>query len=156
VPPLRLVPRFATRSNQLAPVEALPGNTAGEARLKAVMGAVMTAGDVLARVNGNSSGRGRGLRGGSYTVNHGADAIRLSLDKVKFVDDIAISGTLRRAASRGGMVQADLQVWSVEESAAPHLQGRLRVQWNEAEAEPQARIRGRLSSAVIVARTAAP
>jgi pimeloyl-ACP methyl ester carboxylesterase len=156
VPPLRLVPQFARRADQLEPVTALPGNTADASRLKAAMAAVMTAGDVLARVHGNSSGHGRGLRGGTYALTRGAHVIRLNLNKVQFVDDIAISGTLQRAVSRGGMVQGDLQVWSVNESAAPHLAGRLRVQWNEAEAESQARIRGTLSSAVIAAQTAAP
>jgi pimeloyl-ACP methyl ester carboxylesterase len=156
VPPLRLVRQFVRRAQELAPATALPGNRADASRLKAAMAAVMTAGDVLARVNGNSSGHGRGLRGGSYTLSRGARAIRLNLDKVQFVEDIAISGTLQRAASRGGMVQGDFQVWSVNEPAAPHLAGRLRVQWNEAEAEPQARIRGTLSSAVIVAQTGAP
>jgi pimeloyl-ACP methyl ester carboxylesterase len=156
VPPLRLVPRFATRSEQLEPVAALPGNTAGEAQLKAAMAAVMTAGDVLARVNGNSSGHARGLRGGSFTLTHDASAIRLTLNRVQFVDDIAVSGTLRRAASRGGMVLADLWIWSVDESAAPQRVGRLRMQWNESDAEPRARMRGALGSAVIVAQTAAP
>jgi pimeloyl-ACP methyl ester carboxylesterase len=156
VPPLRLVPQFPTRSDQLEPVAALPGNTADEAQLKTAMAAVMTAGDVLARVNGNSSGRGRGLRGGSYTLTRGVHTVRLNLDKVQFVEDIAVSGTLRRAVSRGGMVQANLRVWSVTATAVPHAEGRLRVQWNEADAEPQARIRGALTSAVIVAQTAAP
>jgi pimeloyl-ACP methyl ester carboxylesterase len=156
VPPLRLVPQFATRVDQLEPVTALPGNTADTSRLKAAMAAVMTAGDVLARVTGNASGHGRGLRGGSYTLTRDAHGIRVNLNKVQFVDDIAISGTLQRAASRGGMVHADLQVWSANESAAPHLEGRLRVQWNDAEAEPQARIRGSLRSTVIAAQTAAP
>ena len=151
VPPLRLVPRFATRSDQLEPAEALPGNAAHEFQLKAAMAAVMTAGDVLARVNGNSSGRGRGLRGGSYTVTRDAGHLRLHLNKVQFVEDIAISGTLQRNLGRGGMVQGNLAVWSLGAST-----GRLRVQWNEAEAEPQARIRGTLSSVLIVAQTAAP
>lgn len=156
VPPLRLVPRFATRSDQLEPVAASPGNTADEARLQAAMAAVMTAGDVLARVNGNSSGHGRGLRGGSYMVTRDTSRIRVRLNRVQFVEDITVSGTLRRAVSRGGSVQADLRVWSVDESAAPHLEGRLRVQWNAADPEPQAHIHGALSSAVIAAQTAAP
>ena len=156
VPPLRLVSQFATRAEQLPPVTALPGNTADAYRLKAAMAAVMTAGDVLARVNGNTSGHGRGLRGGSYTLTRGAHGIRLNLDKVQFVEDIAISGIVQRAANRGGVVHADLQVWSVDESTAPHLEGPLQVQWNEAEAEPQARIRGALRATVVAAQTAAP
>jgi pimeloyl-ACP methyl ester carboxylesterase len=156
VPPLRLVPLFATRADQLQPVRGLPGNAADGSRLKAAMAAVMTTGDVLARVNGNSSGYGRGLRGGSYTLTRGVHGIRLTLDKVRFVDDIAISGIVRRAVNRGGTVHAALQVWSVDESAAPHLEGRLQVQWNESEAEPQAHIRGVLSAVRIAAQTAAP
>jgi pimeloyl-ACP methyl ester carboxylesterase len=151
VPPLRLVPRFAKRAEQLEPVTALPGNTADVSRLKAAMAAVMTTGDVLARMNGNSSGHGRGLRGGSYTVTRDARHIRVRLNKVQFVEDLAISGTLQRNVSRGGLVQADLEVWSLSASA-----GRLRVQWNAADAEPQAHIRGALGSAVVVAQTAAP
>jgi len=111
---------------------------------------------VLARVNGNSSGHGRGLRGGSYSLKRGARGIRLNLDQVQFVDDIAISGTVRRAVSRGGMVHADLEVWSIQPSAAPHLEGHLHVEWDEAETDPQAHIRGALRASVIAAQTAAP
>ena len=156
VPPLRLVPQFATRADQLQPVTALPGNAADASGLQAAMAAVMTAGDVLARVNGNSSGHGRGLRGGNYTLTRGARSIRLHLDKVRFVDDIAISGSVQRAVNRGGMVRADLQLWSIDAAAAPHLEGRLRMQWNESEPKPQARIRGALNASVVAAQTAAP
>ena len=151
VPPLRLVSRFATHSDELEPVATLPGNTADEAQLKVAMAAVTTAGDVLARVNGNSSGHGRGLRGGSYTVTRDAAHIRVRLNKVQFVEDLAISGTLQRSVSRGGVVQANLELRSLNASV-----GRLRVQWNAADAEPQAHIRGVLSSAVVVAQTTAP
>jgi pimeloyl-ACP methyl ester carboxylesterase len=155
VPPLRLVPRFAARASQLDPAKGLPGNTADTPQLKTATAVVMTVGDVLARVSGNSTGKGRGLRGGNYSVHRDARAILLKLDRVQFVEDIAVSGIVRRPLGRGGWVRASLQVWSASESPQ-HAIGRLRAQWNEAAAEPRTRIRGTLSSAVIVAQTGAP
>jgi len=50
VPPLRLVPRFAVHAAQLAPAVADAGNRASPTQLRWISAAVMTAGDVLARL----------------------------------------------------------------------------------------------------------
>jgi hypothetical protein len=63
VPALRVVAQFATLSSRLDPAAALPGNTADTSPLKTARAVVMTVGDVLARVSGNSTGSDRGLRG---------------------------------------------------------------------------------------------
>jgi pimeloyl-ACP methyl ester carboxylesterase len=68
VPALRLVPRFAVHASQLEPAIAAAGNRANSAQLQFVSAAVMTAGDVLARLGGNTTGQGVGLRGGTFRV----------------------------------------------------------------------------------------
>jgi len=75
-----------------------------------------TVGDALSRWWNLMYGTvGHGLRGGTFTVKGGyltyASPLVLTLDRVRFVDDVAVSGTVtwhRRAAT----VVADLQVES--------------------------------------------
>ena len=55
VPPVRLVPRFSMEARDLAPAAGLPGNSASPRQLRIVSAAVQAAGDVLARVDANST-----------------------------------------------------------------------------------------------------
>ncbi|MGC2029176.1 MAG: hypothetical protein WA642_04095 [Steroidobacteraceae bacterium] len=100
-PPLRLVPRFALHAAELDPAAALPGNRSGSVLLRWISAAVLTAGDVLARLDGNSTGQGVGLRGGTFRVAKDATVIHVSLDHVRWVEDLAVSGTLDKAAPCG-------------------------------------------------------
>lgn len=151
VPPLRLVPRFALRAAQVDAASALPGNKADSEQLRWVSAALMTAGDVLARVAGNSSGSGVGLRGGRFHLVNDVSATRVTLTQVKWTEDLAVSGTIDKPASRIGTVHATLHV------AAPGgLLGDLQVEWPEGVTGSNARIQGTLGGLAVMAQTPAP
>ena len=151
VPPLRLVPRFALHAAELDPAAALPGNRAGSVLLRWISAAVMTAGDVLARLDGNSTGRGVGLRGGTFRAAKDATVIHVSLDHVRWVEDLAVSGTLDKTAARIGVVRAVLQL-----ATADGVAGEITVEWPEEIANSMAAIRGTMAGAAVTARTPAP
>jgi pimeloyl-ACP methyl ester carboxylesterase len=151
VPPLRLVPRFAARASQLEPAAAIAGNRASTAQLRWVSTAVMTAGDVLARLAGNSTGQGVGLRGGSFRVVSDASTAHVALNQVRWTDDLAVSGKIDKPLARAGTVRASLQL-----ATADGLTGELAVQWPEGVAGSSADIQGTLGGDAVRARTAAP
>jgi hypothetical protein len=151
VPPLRLVPRFVLQASQLEPAAAAAGNRANEAQLRRVSAAVMTAGDVLARLGGNSTGQGVGLRGGNFRAVNDASTAHINLNQVRWTEDLTVSGTIDKPLARTGMVRALLQL-----STADGLGGELAVEWPEGIAGSSADIRGALGGAVVRARTPAP
>lgn len=151
VPPLRLVPRFAVQASQLEPAVAQPGNRANEAQLRRITAAVMTAGDVLARLGGNSNGRGVGLRGGTFRVESDSSAVHITLNQVRWTEDLVVSGNIDKPAARTGMVRARLQLDPAEARG-----GELRVEWQQGVANASAAVRGTLSGATVLAQTPAP
>jgi pimeloyl-ACP methyl ester carboxylesterase len=151
VPALRLVPRFALHSSQLAPATALPGNQAGTEQLRQVSAALLCAGDVLARLGGNSTGQGVGLRGGSFRIAGDAAGTHLSLDQVRWTDDVSVSGKIDKASSRTGIVRAVLELQGSDGTA-----GQVTIQWREGSADPSASIRGKMGTAAVVAEYPAP
>jgi pimeloyl-ACP methyl ester carboxylesterase len=151
VPPLRLVPRFAAHASQLQPAAATAGNRASATRLRWVTAAVMTAGDVLARLGGNSTGQGVGLRGGSFQVVNDASTAHVALAQVRWTEDLTVSGKIDKPLARTGTVRASLHV-----AAADGLTGELAVEWPEGIANSGASIRGILGGAHVRARTPAP
>jgi pimeloyl-ACP methyl ester carboxylesterase len=151
VPPLRLVPRFALRAAQLEPATEAAGNRAGAAHRRWISAAVGTAGDVLARLGGNSTGAGVGLRGGSFRVVSDATTTRVELTGVRWTEDLAVSGTIEKPTARSGMVRASLQL-----AAADGLAGAISVAWPEGVADSTAVIHGSLGDAVVAARMPAP
>jgi pimeloyl-ACP methyl ester carboxylesterase len=151
VPPLRLVPRFAVHAAQLEAATALPGNHAVVEQLRRVTAAVMTAGDVLARLGGNSSGRGVGLRGGTFRVESDTSAVRITLNQVRWTEDLVVSGNIDKPAARIGLVRARLQLDPAEARG-----GELRLEWREGVADSTASVRGTLGGATVLASTPAP
>jgi hypothetical protein len=151
VPPVRLVPRFAVHAAQLDPAVALRGNRADPEQLRWITAAVMTAGDVLARLGGNSTGQGVGLRGGTFSVVSGPAVTGITLDKVHWTEDLAISGEVDKPLARTGTVRARLHM-----AGAGALTGDLHVEWPEGIAGSIAVIRGTVDGAPVFARTAAP
>jgi pimeloyl-ACP methyl ester carboxylesterase len=151
VPPLRLVPRFALHASQLDPALATTGNQANAAQLRWVSAALMTAGDVLARLGGNSTGHGTGLRGGAFRITRDASATHASLNQVRWTDDLAISGKIDKPAQRTGTVRASLRLTGTD-----GVSGELKVKWPEGIAGSQAGISGTLNGAAVRAVTAAP
>jgi pimeloyl-ACP methyl ester carboxylesterase len=151
VAPLRLVPRFAARASQLEPAAAFAGNRADLAQLRWVSAAVMTAGDVLARLAGNSTGQGVGLRGGSFRVVNDASTAHVALNQVRWTDDLTVSGKIDKPLARTGTVRASLHL-----ATADGLSGELSVQWPEGIAGSSADIHGTLGGDAVRARTSAP
>ncbi|HEV7612217.1 MAG TPA: alpha/beta fold hydrolase [Steroidobacteraceae bacterium] len=151
VPPLRLVPRFAVHAVELEPASSLAGNRASPAQLKWISAAVMTAGDVLARLGGNSTGRGVGLRGGTFRVANEGPLIHIALTEVRWTEDLAVSGKIEKPRGRTGEVRAPLHL-----AAADGLTGDIMVEWPEGIAGSGATIRGILGGAAVNARTSAP
>jgi hypothetical protein len=151
VPPVRLVSRFARHAAELDPATALRGNSAGTLELKFAAAAALTAGDVLVRLNSNSSGRGKGLRGGRYRIIHRSGFSRIELSGVRWTEDLAVSGTIEAPAGHTGTVRVRLDV------AGPALErGRLQIRWQEGVADARAQIRGTLGTVAVVAQTPAP
>jgi hypothetical protein len=122
-----------------------------EAQLRRVSTAVMTAGDVLARLGANSTGQGVGLRGGSFRAVSDASTAHIRLNQVRWTEDLTVSGTIDKPLARTGMVRALLQL-----ATADGLGGELAVEWPEGIAGSSADIRGALGGAVVRARTPAP
>jgi pimeloyl-ACP methyl ester carboxylesterase len=151
VPPLRLVARFARRIGELPPVTALAGNQADAATLSLAQAALQTLGDVLARIPQNSTGSGKGLRGGSFLiVAHGRN-MHVSLYQVRWTEDVSVSGAIERAPGPDGTVSARLQVTDVDGDS-----GELRIVWREGRADALATISGRIGAATVAAAAPAP
>ncbi len=148
VPPIRLVAQFATQAQELTAAAPQQGNAATEAQLRIVTAALNAAGDVLARVAaGNTSGRGRGLRGGSFVIARRGAKTRVTLDRVRWVEELAVSGAIE--ISPAGNVRATLRL-----AGPPEARGTLDAGWTRQGAV--ARVRGTLARATVVALGAAP
>jgi pimeloyl-ACP methyl ester carboxylesterase len=151
VPPLRLVPRFAVHASQLEPAAATAGNRASAAQLRWISAAVMTVGDVLARLGGNTSGQGVGLRGGSFRIVNDASTAHVVLNQVRWTEDLAVSGKIDKPLARTGTVRASLHL-----ATADGLTGEVTVKWPEGIAGPSAGVQGTLGGEAVRARTPAP
>ncbi len=151
VPAVRLVPRFATRTAELEPAIGVEGNSAGSTQLQYAAAAVLTAGDVLARLPSNSTDRGSGLRGGDYHIVHRLGGKQVALNAVRWTEDLAVSGTIDKPAGRAGTVRAHLSL------AGPNgVRGQLEISWPEDVAQARAQIRGTVGGAAVAAQSAAP
>jgi hypothetical protein len=119
--------------------------------LRWAQAAVQTAGDVLARLGGNSTGAGVGLRGGSFRIVNGPSTMHVSLDQVRWTEDLAVSGQIDKPTARTGTVHAVLHVVGPQGTA-----GDLTVEWPEGVAQSVASIRGRLGGVTVLANAPAP
>jgi hypothetical protein len=142
---------FSVESRDLTPAAELPGNAASARQLRVVSAAVQAAGDLLARVDANSTGHGRGLRGGTFRLERSGTGVRIALNQVRWTRDVAVSGTISRSSRRHGMARAFLRVSTPEDPI-----GRLTVQWAEGADRSEAQIRGTLGTKRVLAKTAAP
>ena len=151
VPPVRLVQRFAALSTELEPAVGLTGSAARRKDLQLVAAAVLTAGDVLARVDSNSSGHGAGLRGGAFRLIRSGARIHVSLDRVRWVNDLGVTGTIDQVRRRNGVVRATLLVSPVDGKG-----GRLTLTWPNGANGASVRIKGTVGGASVVAQCPAP
>jgi pimeloyl-ACP methyl ester carboxylesterase len=149
IPPVRLVPAFALHAADADAAAALPGNTASTEQLRWVAAAVLTVGDVLARLRDNSSGHGTGLRGGRYQIHAAQGSERVIMEEVRWSSDLAVSGSVQSPRRSTGTVRADVRF--------PQAGGgRLAIRWDEGAARPMAHIEGRIGGASVVAQADAP
>jgi pimeloyl-ACP methyl ester carboxylesterase len=151
VPPLRLVPRFARRIEELEPARPLAGNLASELELRAASAAVMAAGDVLGRARSNSSGRGVGLRGGSFEISSRPQSTRIVLHGVRWTSDLAVSGIVERVREPPGAIAAHLRI-----DGPGGMAGRLEARWRDEAPDPRAAIQGAIGGTRVAAEIAAP
>ncbi len=150
VPPVRLVPRFARSAAELAPAHAGADNAAGEAALRVVSAALYTCEDVVTRAVAKGAGAGVGLRSGSFTAAAAAAGLHITLDEVRWTEDVAVSGTLDWTG-RAGMVRGTLHV-----KGPQGANGNLEVEWAEGGSQPRAAISGKLGGESLVAEAPAP
>lgn len=150
VPPVRLVPRFARNAAELAPARAGAGHAAGEAALRVVSAALLTCGDVLTRAVAKGAGAGVGLRSGGFTAATAAEGLHVTLDEVRWTEDVAVSGTLEWTG-RAGTVRGTLHV-----KGPQGANGTLEVEWAEGGSQPRATITGKLGGESVVAEASAP
>ena len=87
----------------------------------------------------------------TYHIVRDGNAIHLTLDRVRWVDDLAVSGTIDRPAAREGVVRATLRL-----SANDGTTGRVTVRWLEGSEAALARISGTVAHTKVLAQTLAP
>ena len=148
VPPVRLVPRFARSVSELEPARAADGAPASRVALQAVSAALQSCADAISRGIDNGAGDGVGLRGGSYRVGVAGEGYRITLDALRWTEDLAVSGRIDWPG-RSGLVHAQLTL----DGAAP---GTLDLSWQEGVADAQASAQGELAGAKIRALAPAP
>ncbi len=146
---VHLVRAFVKSAAQLAPATAAAGNQGTKRDLQVAAAAAFTAGDVLARWWVNLSGSGVGLRGGNFSYNSPSDLTYFSLHGMKWVEDVAVSGTMRWAYTYPGDAVATATVSGAET-------GSLTIAWQSRVPGATATITGRIGGRKIVATMYAP
>lgn len=149
---VRTIPRFALLSSQLDPAIPTAGNRGTTADLQVAAAATYAAGDAIARWWVNLTGSGVGLRGGSWQYTYVAENYAYKLDRARWVDDVAVSGTMTWSYWQDrGFIKAHLQV-----SGPPGESGSLIVSWHSTQPHAQATITGQIGGRTIAATMYAP
>jgi pimeloyl-ACP methyl ester carboxylesterase len=150
-PPVRLVGSFARHAAELEPAQGLASNQAPDLQLRFASAAVLTAGDVVTRAGLSSSGHGVGLRGGRFTTVERKGVQVVTLQDVRWTEDLAVSGTLEKTPGPASRVRAQLRL-----AGADSLDGALLIVWDDHAPDAVAEVRGTLGGARVAARTPAP
>jgi len=149
VPPVPLVTHFARHLRELAPAEAVAGNQADEEALRVVSAALQTCADVITRAALDGAGSGLGLRGGTFSAATQDDGSQITLQQVRWTEDLTVSGRIDWPG-RSGAVHAQLDVHS------PQASGRLDLSWVEGTPATRASARGTLSGKPVAAEAPTP
>jgi pimeloyl-ACP methyl ester carboxylesterase len=149
VPPVDLVPRFARSARELTAAVASAGNGAGEEALRVVTAALLSCQDVIVRAREYGVGRGVGLRGGHFVATEAGEGYRLTLEQLRWTEDVSVSGQLDWPGQQG-MVRAHLSL------QAPHTDGTLELSWPEGVSGARATVRGMLGGRAVAAEAPAP
>lgn len=150
VRPIRTVPRFATKSTQLAPVTATSGNAGGTTELRIAAAALETVGDVLARYGTSYANVGAGLRAGKFTWHSTSSGQSFTLTNLKWVTDVVVSGSMTRNLATSA-VSANVKIVKGGKQI-----GTLAITWTDNESAAHATLTGTLSGKAIRARRIAP
>jgi pimeloyl-ACP methyl ester carboxylesterase len=149
VRPIRTPPKFVRFTHQLAPAQALHGNQGGTRELKLATGALETVGDVFSRFL-ITFGIGSGLRGGEYTYTLEPSGYVYELNRVKWTEDLEVSGSLRWKLASGDVV-ADVRLRQDGKQV-----GQLAIKWNDVERNAIARLDGTVNGEHVKAKRIAP
>ena len=149
VPPVRLVPSFAREARELAPAQASADNGAADEQLRVVTAALLTCQDAISRARENGPGEEVGLRGGRFAVARRGEGYQLTLQQVRWTEDVRVSGRIDWPG-RTGVVHARLEL------LAPQSTGSLELSWPEGVHGARASARGRLGGYMLAAEAPAP
>lgn len=149
VRPIRTVPRFETSIQELDPIHPLNGNQASTRDLKIAAGALDTIGDVFSRFL-VTFGIGGGLRGGEFTYVLTPFGYEFDLQRVKWTEDLEVSGTLRWYVGSGEVV-ADVRLHHDGKRVGP-----LTIEWNDVAKNAIAKIRGTINGKTVRGKRIAP
>jgi pimeloyl-ACP methyl ester carboxylesterase len=149
VRPIRTVPHFVRRSEELPPAEARAGNKASSADLRVAAAALETVGDVLARFY-VTYGIGSGLRGGEFTYTLQRYGQEFELNRVKWTEDLEVSGGIRWNQNTD-LITADVKLFQNNRRV-----GTLSITWNDGQRDAIATISGTIGNQPLEARRIAP
>lgn len=147
--PIRTPPKFARSVDELRPLDATSGNQANSAKLRIATGALETVGDVFARFI-VTYGIGSGLRGGQYTYVGTDTGYEWDLDKVKWTEDLEVSGSIVWNSASGN-VGADVKLRKGGKKI-----GTLSISWNDVPANAVATVTGSIDGDRVRATRIAP
>jgi pimeloyl-ACP methyl ester carboxylesterase len=148
---IHMVPKFFSTAAEVTAATATAGNEGTDADLRAAAAAAYTAGDALAHWWVNSSGDGVGLQGGHFQYSSPSNLTYFTLDKLKLVDDLEVSGKMKWDYNYPGAVIAHITI-----SGAETEPGDLTITWNSRVPLAQAAITGKIGGRKIAATMYAP
>jgi hypothetical protein len=134
----------------LEPANSAPG-TGRREDLDVAAAAAYTLGDAFARWSTNTTGKGIGLRGGSWTYKTQGSHSVYKLKKVKWTDDVEVSGEADWDYNFPGAVKAHLKI-----RTSGGEKGELRLSWNSRNPGSEATISGQIGGREIRASMYAP
>jgi pimeloyl-ACP methyl ester carboxylesterase len=148
---VHLVPKFVATAAEVAPATATAGNQGTDADLRVSAAAAYTAGDTLARWWVNLTGLGVGLQGGRFQYNSPSNLTYYTLNKLKWVEDLEVSGKMKWDYNYPGEVVAHLTI-----SGPATEPGDLTITWNSRVPLAQAVIAGKIGGRTVAATMYAP
>lgn len=148
---VHVVPEFFSKAADVPPATATAGNKGTDADLRVAAAAAYTVGDALARWWVNLSGTGVGLQGGHFQYRGSGNLTHYTLKKLKWVEDVEVSGTMKWGYNYPGGVTAHITVGGAGTEA-----GKLTINWNSRLPLAQAAISGKIGGRKIAATMYAP
>jgi pimeloyl-ACP methyl ester carboxylesterase len=148
---VHLVPKFVPTAAEVEAATPTGGNEGTDADLRVAAAAAYTVGDVLARWWVNYSGNGAGFRGGHFHYRSPSNLTYFHLDKLKWVEDIDISGQMIWDYNYPGSVNAHIKL-----NGPATNPGELVLTWDSRVPLAQAVITGKIGGRKIAATMYAP